>query len=578
MARHLMASIICIFSLAAMAFQPEPAFQVWETPAATADWQAPDRPTVSRARPIVINPDFFALATQARWHLEHWPQLLDLDLFPDVHAVFQIENAYEAKSGGLVLTGGLEGIPGGMVHAVIHREVAIFDVAFPNALYHVRYVNDDLHQVLQIDQANFPADLEPTPVNLPGPHSPALPPAAAGENTTVDVMVVYTETAKNQEGGVSAIEALIDLAIVESNTSYMNSEIGITLNLVHQAEIDYNETSSMSTDRNRLQNPGDGFMDEAHDWRVQYGADIVALIRGDLGSSCGIAYIMNPVTPDFFDHGFCVVSRFCATGYYSFGHELGHIMSARHDWAVDPSNNAPWPFNHGYVHGSWRTIMGYPSACGGCTRIIYWSNPEVLFNGDPMGVPEGQPQPSSNAKALNMTATTVAAFSDQIICEEDAYEPNNALAPDQILTASIEGEVYADLITCPGDPDIFTVDVPGGHTLEIQVAFTHANGDLNLRLYNEAGIELDVSDSTTDNEMLTAPVEASETRYYVEVAGLGAASNDYVLTLKDEPGETQIFAYWLSENSTMCSDGPPTILNLLCYMNNGYECPPAPCQ
>ena len=578
MARTILASVICVVSLAALAFQTEPAFPVWETPAATADWQAPNRPTVSRARPIAINPAFFELATQARWHLEHWPQFLDLELFPDAEAIFEIEKAYEAKSGSLVLTGSIAGVQGGMVHAVIHRGVAIFDVAFPTALYHVRYVDQGLHEVLQIDQSNFPADLEPTPVQLPGPLSPGLPPAAAGENTQIDVMVVYTEAAKNQEGGVAAIEALIDLAVAESNTSYGNSEVQITLNLVHQTQIDYSETSSMSTDRNRLQNPNDGFMDEAHDWRAQFGADLVVLVRASLGGSCGIAYIMNPVSVDFRDFGFCVVSRTCATGYYSFGHELGHIMSARHDWTSDSSNNAPFPFNHAYIHGSWRTIMGYPGPCGSCPRIIYWSNPEVLFNGDPMGIPEGQSQPTFNAKALNMTATTVAAFMDLVSCEEDAYEPNNALAPDQIISGSIEGEVYGDLTACPGDPDIFTVDVPAGHTLEINVAFTHANGDLNLRLFSEGGTVLDVSDSTTDNETLTAPVEAMETRYYVEIAGAGGATNDYELTLKDEPGPEQIFAYWLSEASTMCSDGPPTILNLICYMNNGYECPPTPCE
>jgi hypothetical protein len=96
----------------------------------------------------------------------------------------------------------------------------------------------------------------------------------------------------------------------------------------------------------------------------------------------------------------------CAVDNYSFAHELGHLQGARHDPAMD-SDTRPFAFGHGHVNGmSWRTVMAYPTACNGCPRLQYWSNPGVL-NG---GVPMGTAAVSNNARVLNQTRATIAGF------------------------------------------------------------------------------------------------------------------------------------------------------------------------
>ena len=102
-------------------------------------------------------------------------------------------------------------------------------------------------------------------------------------------------------------------------------------------------------------------------------------------------------------------------------------MGARHDWYVDATANSPTSYNHGYVNSAnlWRTIMDYNTECSDssvyCTRLQYWSNPNVLYGGNPMGIPEGTgtsctagvPNPTcdaDNRKTLNNTAYTVANF------------------------------------------------------------------------------------------------------------------------------------------------------------------------
>ena len=98
---------------------------------------------------------------------------------------------------------------------------------------------------------------------------------------------------------------------------------------------------------------------------------------------------------------FSVVRRSCATGNYSFGHELGHNMGATHDWY--PMDVGAYPYSHGFVKVTptapampWRTVMAYRDEClaaglPDCTRVQYFSNPNVNYpvGGDAMGVANG---------------------------------------------------------------------------------------------------------------------------------------------------------------------------------------------
>jgi hypothetical protein len=161
---------------------------------------------------------------------------------------------------------------------------------------------------------------------------------------------------------------------------------------------------------------------------------------------CGIAYFMDSVSPAFDDWAFAVVELDCAATYYTFGHELGHNMSARHDWYMDAAQT-PYTYSHGYANpaGSWRTMMAYNDGCAAvgtnCTRIPNWSNPAVSYAGQPTGVPEGTstscttgaPYPycdADNAKTLNKTAYTVANF-------RQSLSPPTALAAEAVAPSQV---------------------------------------------------------------------------------------------------------------------------------------------
>lgn len=128
---------------------------------------------------------------------------------------------------------------------------------------------------------------------------------------------------------------------------------------------------------------------------------------------------------------FALVHYNCATGpQYTFGHEIGHLQGARHDLDQDPETT-PYAYGHGFKYcpapsttdpnPDWcRTIMALecnctPEVCGrastcpapqrNCPRARYWSSPNV-HSCSVMGTAERE----NNARVLNETATTVAAF------------------------------------------------------------------------------------------------------------------------------------------------------------------------
>ena len=262
----------------------------------------------------------------------------------------------------------------------------------------------------------------------------AQPQAVA--DTQIDLLVVYTAKAAQLSGD---IDALIDLAINETNQGYQNSGVNATVSLAHKAQVNYTEASSSGTDLNRLAGTNDGYMDEVHGLRDQYGADVVVLVN-DVNGYCGQADAIGASASS----AFAMVDYDCATGYYSFGHEIGHLQAARHNPENDPTNS-PYAYGHGYQDPSsqWRTVMAY-NCNSGCTRINYWSNPNKSYNGTAMGTTTR----SDNTRVLNITSPTIANFRSG----GTPPPPPNELENGQPI--SISG--------ANGSETLYTFEVPAG--------------------------------------------------------------------------------------------------------------------
>jgi len=274
-------------------------------------------------------------------------------------------------------------------------------------LYRLRPLSDGRHVLVEVDESRMPADHPADYNSLPQVATPVsdragIAAASSGTPATIRVLVVATNGAVAAYGG--NMQSLVQLAVAESNQGYVNSNVGITLQLAGYETTSYVESSSFSTDLSRFRNTADGVMDSIHTSRNTTRADVAVLVINN-ASSCGLASGIGSTAAT----AFAAVHWDCATGYYSFAHEIGHLQSARHDIATDPSTS-PYAYGHGYRYepssGSrWRTIMAY--ACtAGCPRLNFWSNPNINYNGVPMGIASS----ADNQRVLVNTKATVAAF------------------------------------------------------------------------------------------------------------------------------------------------------------------------
>jgi hypothetical protein len=292
--------------------------------------------------------------------------------------------------------------------------------------YVVKYMGGQMHAVVEFAPDKLPPEHGPArkdkmrkmnmradPLVRQGdasvmkPAAAAAPPmkmkpadfATAPEDVTITLIVAYTKNAANNYFDIE--KDLIDVAIAEANQSFRASGIdNVRLQVVHAYETDYVEDGSHFDHVYRFRDKGDGYMDEVHILRDKHGADVGILIVDD-PMGCGLSIRIAAEEKD----AFTAMHQECAATMHTLSHEIGHLVGARHDRALDDTLQ-PFPYGHGFVNGTdWRTIMSYKDSCDGCERRPVWSSPDVKVE----GVTAGDAN-TDNARVIKEHAGRVAGF------------------------------------------------------------------------------------------------------------------------------------------------------------------------
>ena len=221
--------------------------------------------------------------------------------------------------------------------------------------------------------------------------------------SVVKVLVLYTPQASTGAGGSTATLQLIDAAVVEANTVFQNSRINVRIQLALAAGINYAESGSVATDLAQLQNPGNGLLAEAHKLRDHWGADLVCLIT-ETGDDWWFYGLQGPSA----ENAFSILRRPYLTGGYYFPVVLSFNFGCQLERGYADSMGA-FPYAYGYSFVANGTPYSTADAFSN-QRIPFFSNPEVLFQGVPLGVPPGLLNAADNALVMNQTAPIVAAF------------------------------------------------------------------------------------------------------------------------------------------------------------------------
>jgi peptidyl-Asp metalloendopeptidase len=383
-----------------------------EAPATASIAPATPRLGVVRSRAVRVRLDLIPGASArdaARGVLPPPGHRLTLNLFDDV-----VVHARMVRSGRqgrtLVWSGQIEGEPLGDVVLAVVDGVLGASAVWPGGAYRIRF-DGKSHVVEELDHGLFPEGgcFEQVPRGVATARE--APVVSADDGSLIDVLVVYTPAARAAAGGTPGMLSQINLAVAETNTGYANSNVIQRIHLAGAAEVGYTESGDIAVDLDRVTTPGDGYMDGVPGLRDTHRADLVSLITETPASPyCGIAWLWANRDPGFAPNAYSVVELACMTGYYSFGHEMGHNMGLNHAHEDDGATpTGAYAYSYGYKNPSnlFRTVMAYNCPVS-CPRILHFSNPAVTYGGNPTGVAAGSAGSAYNALSLNNTRVTVA--------------------------------------------------------------------------------------------------------------------------------------------------------------------------
>jgi hypothetical protein len=356
---------------------------------------------------------------------------LVLNLFSDTSYHATIDRVSINVQGTITVRGRLRNYPLGYVLISTTDDLSLATIRVPELGADFRIIYDPdskAHYLLDNDPLKL-NEMDDAPAVLPPPTKAEdhdeiralqervlLDQVAEDATAALDVMVVYTPAARvwanSNEGSISNV---IAQAMEKAQLVADNSGTPLAVHLIHSTEVAYTESGDSSTDLDRLQGSGDGYLDSVHALRNTYGADLVVLFT-KMDDAGGIGYLLGSPfgSPGY---AFSITRVQQASWTYTTIHEIGHNMGLGHHKA---QNVQPGPGLYSYSAG-WRwvgtdnrrycSVMSYEQGsyfADGMThtRVPYFSNPSLTY----MGAATGEAANGDNARTVRETKSVIAAY------------------------------------------------------------------------------------------------------------------------------------------------------------------------
>jgi hypothetical protein len=312
--------------------------------------------------------------------------------------------------------GTFEDSPGSLLVLTKSKGVVTGFGNYGETMFEVRPTAGNKHVAFELDSTKLPradevkknvtgaADLLGTTVDYGSGGTTSL---VAGDAIVHDVLILYTASSA-AKWGQATLASMIQSAVQAANQAYVNSQVNVTLNVVGLQQGPINEGSGMGATVNALKTNS-----TVRALRDSLAADMVVLINENT-DYCGYAdlwYSYSGTTTNW--DAYAGVQSGCLS-MQAFAHEIGHLQQLDHN-RENVTGLAAYAYSYGYrlcTSDGFRDIMSYPCSSGGSTRINYFSNPSLTFNGYPIGISyESNPSKAADsARSLRETAMTAAAY------------------------------------------------------------------------------------------------------------------------------------------------------------------------
>lgn len=274
---------------------------------------------------------------------------------------------------------------------------------------------------------DFPQDvLTPAPTRTNTTRLPVSPKAMTSA-VDIRILVAFTGAVEEASGSSADVASAAQFMVGQLNDIYARSvATDIQFTLAGLQRVDYTDGTDSEIVLQQL--ASDTNVATERDAR---GADIVVLLVEHTDFS-GRAYMPSSVGVDNAAYAFAVVMRSYGLNYYTFAHEVGHVMGLDHGGSGAGSGAFPWAQGHiGYVDNAagypegFVTVMANIGLCGGsppCHQVPYFSNPELTDPAPPVrGRALGVSDVADSARALRDVASTVEMYRGAWIGEELLY-------------------------------------------------------------------------------------------------------------------------------------------------------------
>ncbi len=384
-----------------------------------------------------------------------------LNLFPDKQWTAMIEQISTDINGTLSLSCKIQSLDYGFAIITVSEGRAFANIEIPEEQLVYNITQDAAskrYYLLELDTAKMDIQEGAPSLSVPSPGNiifPQLAPNAVRSGpldpADVDIMILYTPAALNYANSTLGINNLLAQVMTKSQLVLNNSLTYITMNLVYSGAVDYTESGNAEVDLVRLATyPGFepygesyagfsllGYMDEIHNIRDIFGADLVVLLEY-ISTPGGLGWLME-TTAGMPEYAFCINRVQQATTYTPI-HEMGHNMGAHHHKAqtVQPGPGL-FPYSAGWRwvgtnSARYCDVMTYESGsyyADGLahSRVAYFSNPSLNYQ----GVATGDAVDGDNARNMRESKHIVAA-----------YKTANFPEPMNLTITRTEGSGYLD--------------------------------------------------------------------------------------------------------------------------------------